>query len=153
VKGAGTDIWGATDGFHFDWQTLSGDGSVSAHVTSQTNTSPYAKAGVMLRLSTSASAPFYDVIVQPGQRIEVEYRANQGGTAVMAAAVAGAAPVYLKATRSGSTYSAYSSSDGINWMLIPGSTVTVSGLSGTLLTGLAVTSHQSGVLSTVTFNP
>ena len=61
----------------------------------------------------------------------------------------GTTPAYLKVARAGNTFTAYTSADGVKWVLIAGSTVTMS-LPSTVLEGLAVTSHHSGVLSTVT---
>jgi hypothetical protein len=54
--GGGSDIWGTSDSFHLVSQNLSGDGTVSAQVTSQHNTSAWAKAGVMMRASTDPGA-------------------------------------------------------------------------------------------------
>ncbi len=64
----------------------------------------------------------------------------------------GAAPAYVKVARAGTTYTAYTSSDGVNWTLIPSSSRTMSNLSGTVQMGLAVTSHSAGALSTATFD-
>ena len=152
VQGAGSDIWGTSDQFHYAWQALPGDGTVSAHVTSQTNTSAWAKAGVMLRLSSDPAAPFYALYVTPSNGVVVQYRATAGGNASQAASIAGATPVYLRVGRSGTTFTAYTSPDGTTWTAIAGSTVTLSSLSGSLLAGLAVTSHNGGALSSVTFD-
>ena len=59
--------------------------------------------------------------------------------------------VRLQVGRVGSTFTAYTSSDGVTWSAIPGSTVSLS-LSGPLLQGLAVTSHNPASLSTVTLD-
>jgi hypothetical protein len=48
VSGAGSDIWGTGDGFAFVHQPLR-DGGVFANLTSEGNTNPFAKAGVMIR--------------------------------------------------------------------------------------------------------
>src|SRR5438876_4063460 len=45
----GVDIWNTSDQFHFVYQQLSGDVDLIARIDSQVNTSPWAKAGVMLR--------------------------------------------------------------------------------------------------------
>ncbi|MDB5076105.1 MAG: hypothetical protein JWO42_2284, partial [Chloroflexi bacterium] len=152
VRGSGGDIWTTGDQFHFDWQTLGGNGSASTRVISQTNTNAWAKAGVMLRGSTAPSSPFYAILVTPGNGITVQYRATSGAAAVKAAQPAGAVPVYLKVTRAGTAFTAYTSSNGVSWTLVPGSTITLSGLTGTLLAGLAVTSHNAGTICTVTFD-
>ena len=148
IQAGGSDITGTSDQFHFDWQSMTGDGTVSAHVVSQTNSSSNAKAGIMLRTSTDPGSPNYAVLVSPGAGIKVQVRSAQGGTTTKIANPTGTTPVYLQVTRSGNTLSSYTSSDGTTWTLIPGSTATVS-LGSTVLAGLAVTSHNSGVSCTV----
>jgi outer membrane lipoprotein-sorting protein len=151
INAGGSDITGTADQFHFVWQTLAGDGSISAQVVSQTNSSANAKAGVMFRASTDPGSPNYAVLVSPGAGIKVQERSTQGGTTTKLANPSGSIPAYLKVTRSGNTFAAYTSADGVTWTLIPGSTFTMS-LGSTLLEGLAVTSHNSGVLGTVTMD-
>jgi outer membrane protein assembly factor BamB len=149
IQGAGGDIYNAADQFHFVWQSLAADGSVSAHVLTQTNTSAWAKAGVMLRLSSDPGAPYYAVFITPGNGVTVQVRATQGGTTNKVATATGTVPIYLKITRTGSSFGAFTSGDGATWTLIPNSTVTVASLTGSLLEGLAVTSHNAGALCTV----
>ena len=151
IKAGGADITGTADQFRFVWQTLSGDGSLTARVASQANTSSNAKAGVMLRATTDPGAPNYAVLVSPGAGIKVQVRSAQGGTTTKIANPAGTAPVYLKITRSGNAFTAYTSPDGVTWTLIPGSAATL-GLGTSLLAGLAVTSHNTGTLGTVTMD-
>jgi hypothetical protein len=55
-------------------------------------------------------------------------------------------PVYLRVARAGTAFTAYTSADNSAWTPVPGSTVTIGGLTGPLLEGLAVTSHNSGSL-------
>jgi hypothetical protein len=151
IQAGGSDITGTSDQFHYVWQSLTGDGSASARVVSQTNSSSNAKAGIMLRSSTDPGSPNYAVVVSPGAGIKVQVRSAQGGTTTKVANPPGTVPVYLKVTRSGNTFSAFTSSDGVTWILIAGSTATVS-LGTTVLAGLAVTAHNSGVMGTVTTN-
>ena len=151
VSGSGGDIWFTADQFHYVWQSLAGDGSIAAHVLSQTNTADWAKAGMMLRQTTDANSPFYAAFVTPGNGIIVEYRTGQGNNAQELVAFAGTVPTYLMVARSGSTYSAYTSGDGLSWTLVAGSSITLN-MSGPLLAGVAVTSHNGGLLSTATFN-
>lgn len=151
VNAGGNDIFGTADQFHYVWQSLTGDHSVSARVSSQTNTSSSAKAGVMLRQSADASSPFYDAMVTPGNGIKVQYRATPGGSAVTKATITRTTPAYLKVARSGSSYTAYTSSDGATWTAVPNSSVTIS-MSSTVLAGLAVTSHNTVAQGTATFD-
>jgi hypothetical protein len=147
----GTDITGSADQFHFVWQSMTGNGSVSAEVASQTDSSSNAKAGIMLRAGTDAGSPNYAVLVSPGAGIKVQVRTTDGGTTTKLANPAGTVPAYLEVARSGNTFSAYTSPNGVTWTLIAGSTYTFNpGI--TLLAGLAVTSHNAGTAGTATFD-
>ena len=150
VSGSGTDIGGTLDQFHFVWQPLTSDGGISAQVLTQTNTNSRARAGVMLRQSTDPSAPFYAVVATPQSGIFVLDRTKQGGGVHTLIILAGTVPVYLQVQRTGTTYTASTSSDGVTWTPIPGSSVTL-GPTGTWLAGLAVTSHTTAKISTATF--
>jgi len=155
VSGGGGDIWGTADAFHFVNQTLTADGTVTAHVTAQSNTSPWAKAGVMLRATTDPGSPYYAAFVTPGNGVVVQWRTAQGASTAQVA-TPGTTPTYLRVgryTTAGNIYyTAYTSSNGTTWTMVPGSTQVLTGLSGTLLAGLAVTSHSQGTSSTVGFD-
>ena len=58
VDGAGVDVYGANDQFHYVYQTLNGDGTIVARVRYQTNTSSSAKAGLMIKQSATAGARY-----------------------------------------------------------------------------------------------
>jgi hypothetical protein len=60
-------------------------------------------------------------------------------------------PLYLKLVRSANTFTAYTSSDGVTWTLVPGSSQTIA-MPSSILAGMAVTSHNTGALSTATFD-
>ncbi|MGA3220766.1 MAG: PQQ-binding-like beta-propeller repeat protein [Acidimicrobiales bacterium] len=150
VQGGGGDITGISDSFRFIAESQETDGTVSAEVASQSDTDPYAKSGVMVRVSTSDTSAYYGVFVTPANGIQVQYRTQEaGGTASLA--VSGTAPTYLEISRSGDTYTAYDSSDGANWNEIAGSTVSIPTLVGTLQAGLAVCSHDALALNTTVF--
>jgi hypothetical protein len=151
IAGGGADIGGSSDQFHFVSAPLTGSGTVRARVLSQTDSSAQAKAGVMLRASADPASPEYSVVLTPGAGIKVQLRSTQGGTTTKLANPAGAVPAYLEVTRTGSTFTASTSPDGVDWTVIPGSSATVS-LPATLLGGLAVTSHTGGASSTVTMD-
>ncbi len=151
VSGSGTDIGGTVDQFHFVWQPLTADGGISVNVLTQTNTNSRARAGVMLRQSTDPSAPFYALVVTPQSGLFVLDRKKQGGSvSTVVNLLAVPVPVYLQVQRSGTTYTASTSSDGSTWTPISGSSVTL-GPTGTWLAGMAVTSHTTAKVSTATF--
>jgi hypothetical protein len=93
----------------------------------------------------------YAVEMTPSNGIAVQYRSSAGATAAQLTAVAGAPPVYVRADRSGSTFSGYTSSDGISWTAVPGSSVTLN-VSGAMLAGLAVTSHNTSMTASDVFD-
>ena len=74
VDGSGADIWGSSDQFNYVSQPLTGDGSIVAQVTSQSDTDPWAKAGVMIDQSTTTGGlPYALLAVTPGNGIHFEY--------------------------------------------------------------------------------
>lgn len=150
VTGGGADIWDTADQFHFACQPLTGDGSTTARVTSQTTSDPWAKAGVMVRASTAAGAAHAMVVVTPGSGIAFQYRTSTGATSTHVAGPFAAAPQWVRLTRSGTTITGLASSDGTSWTTI-GSTSAVA-LGSSARTGLAVTSHSTTATSTAVFD-
>jgi len=130
---------------------MAGDGSLSARITSQSPTEEWAKAGLLVMASTDSQGPHYGVFMTPSHGILVQYRTATGASAQEAATAPGNPPLYLKIVRAGATFTACTSSDGANWTMVPGSSVTLQ-VSGPLLAGLAITSHMSGTLGTATFD-
>jgi hypothetical protein len=153
VAAGGGDISNPTDQFRFESQPVSGDATLRAHVAAQGGTNAWAKAGLMIRQSADAQAPYYSVLVTPGNGVVVQYRTAQAGPTSYPSRIAGTAPLYVQLVRSGATtFSAATSADGVTWAPAPNSTVTIAGLAGTALSGLAATSHDTTHLSTVTFD-
>ena len=153
IQGGGGDIAGTSDQFRFIAQALAGDGTVSARLASLTNTNPWSKAGIMLRADTTAGAAYYALMLTPGNGLVVQYRNAAGAVTNQPVLLSGpAAPLYLSITRTGTTFSASTSSDGVTWTVVSGSSVALSGLTGSLLAGMAVTSHDTSQLATATFS-
>jgi len=147
VNGAGTDIWGTNDQFNYVYQSVTGDGNgtLIARVTSQTNTSSNAKAGIMFKQSATAGDPYILIAVAPGGGIKVQYNFNGsigGGTFTFP-------NVWMKLTRVGDKFSAYVSSDGVNWTLIIAKTLT---MNTNITAGLFVCSHNASAIGTATFD-
>ncbi len=152
VRGSGTDIWGIADAFNFCYRPVSGNSSITARVTSVQNTSSTAKAGLMFRDSTTATAGRYAMIsVSPGAGIKFEYRTNNNGTATSAGTASGSAPVYLRLTRTSNSFSAFYSSDGTAWTQL-GSAVTISRMASSAYEGFAVCAANNTALNAATFN-
>ncbi|MEN8862392.1 MAG: DUF1800 family protein [Lentimonas sp.] len=74
LQGSGVDIWDQLDEFHFMYQSLDGDGEITAQVTSLTNTHVWAKAGVMMRNSLSADSVHVMTLVSAANGVASESR-------------------------------------------------------------------------------
>ena len=146
VKGAGADIWGTADSFQFASRSLGGVGEIVAHVASMTNTHTYAKAGVMIRDSMSASSPHVTVDVKPNGTVEFLARTAQGGPTTY---LGGGTGNWVKLVRNGG-FTAYVSKDGSTWQLVGSTQVAM--LSATVRMGLAVCSVNVGALNTAVFD-
>jgi outer membrane protein assembly factor BamB len=154
LQGGGFDIYFKVDQFHYVWQSLAGDGAVSARVSAETsvNGNEYAKFGVMLRQSTDTSSPYYAALVTPSHGIFIQYRRKRGaGTGELLLPATYKVPIYLKVDRSGNIFTAYTSEDGVTWTAVPGSSIEIN-IAGPMLAGLTVTSHNPGSLRVVTFD-
>ncbi len=149
VTGAGADIGGAADAFHFVYQPLSGDGQVIARVSSQQGSSPWAKAGVMIRETLSAGSSQAGMFVTLGNGVLFENRACSGCATVTSTAVAAKAPYWVWIVRQGNTFTGFASSDGAHWTLVSSATIN---MASTVYVGLAVTAHTATTSSTASFS-
>ncbi len=95
---------------------------------------------------------YYAILVTKGNGIVIQWRTAQGVTTHQIGGITGTAPTYIAVARQGNLYTAYTSSDGVHWTLVPKSSVTMSGMSGAVLAGMAFTSHNAKALGTVTFD-
>lgn len=146
VIGSGADIEGTSDEFRYVYQTSSGDCSIVARVATQQSTDPWAKAGVMIRQTTAAGSRCAGVFITPGNGVTFQRRTSTGGGTIATTISGVTAPRWVKLTRTSNTFRADYSADGVNWTQV-GANVSISmGTSTTL--GLAVTSHNDGVLCT-----
>lgn len=151
IKGAGKDVWRASDQFHFVWQSLSGNSTVSAQLLTLAKTDPLAKAGIMLRVNTDADSPYYAVFVTPGAGLTVQYRTIQGLNAqIVTQNNAFTPPTYLRVARWNNIFTTYVSPDGVTWTALDGSSAPMN-VNGAMLGGIVVTSHLSSALGSATF--
>lgn len=147
VEGSGADIWGTSDEFRFVYQPIHGDCTVTVRIIGMKNTSGWAKAGVMVRQSLETDSAYVLNFVSPAHGVALQRRPVTGGGAGGVCEQAGlAAPHWVRLTRSGDTFSASHSSDGLDWT--PLGTTTVP-MTGTLYAGLAVCSNNDGAINQV----
>ena len=115
VKGAGTDIWNQSDQFAFLNVDTINSQSLSARVTSQTNTDPWAKAGLMFRETANAGSSFVMLIATPGNGLHLQYRDGTGNGCTDVSYGNFTLPVFLKLDKTDSSFVASKSTDGSKW--------------------------------------
>jgi regulation of enolase protein 1 (concanavalin A-like superfamily) len=151
VTGAGTQIYGTADMFHFVYQPLSGDGTIVARVVSVQGASGYGSAGVMLRETLSAGSANAKTSYWPAYHaIYFDERSSTGSSTAEPGALAASLPYWLKVTRSGNVFTSYASLDGVNWTQL-GTSQTIT-MASTIYAGLAVNSGSSSTAATATFD-
>jgi regulation of enolase protein 1 (concanavalin A-like superfamily) len=158
VTGSGADVWGTADEFHWVHRRASGDFTFDARVDRVDNVDRWTKAGLMIRSSGSPSSQYAFVLATPTSQkgIAFQGRTTNGGAAVQVAQTtavpAVVAPVDLRITRMGNTIAAYARrvSEDDGWHLL--GTLTMTALPADVDVGLAVTSHDDGVLATAQFS-
>jgi hypothetical protein len=73
------DIWGTSDGCHFAWQQLKGDGEIVARVLSVEQTQNHAKGGIAIRESLAADARHATMVDTPMDGAQFLVREEKGG--------------------------------------------------------------------------
>jgi hypothetical protein len=148
LVGAGTGIGGSADGFTFASRPATGDGSIVARVTGLANTGS-ARAGIVIRSSTSASAAFAAILITPSNGLIFSRRLVDGGASSQSFLPGVAAPRFLKLTREGNSVSVFHSADGATWTQF-GSAVNVA-LGADPRVGLAATATSTTATTTASF--
>jgi RHS repeat-associated protein len=150
VKGSGQGTYASVDGFHFVYQPLSGDGTIVARVVSSAGGGGGPEAGVMIRETLDPGARYAFEGYYAACCIYMWGRITPNTSAFDQADIAPNLPYWVKLIRSGSSFSTYGSTDGVNWSQL-GSTVTIS-MAQNVYVGLAVSSDYPATTTTATFD-
>jgi ABC-type transport system involved in multi-copper enzyme maturation permease subunit len=145
-----------SDSFSFARQPLTGNGTLTAEVTSLTGEhvdlnggraqvgsgmvpglADWAKAGIIIKQSTHQGSAYAAMMVTGGHGVRMQDNFT-GDTGGMPGAVSAAHPRWLRLTRSGDTITGYDSADGTRWTQV--GTVRLTGLSSTVQVGMFATS-------------
>ena len=138
------------DDFYFVHQPLTGNGSLTARLTSLTgrypsggyNTTtgtagwssglqPWSKAGILIKENTTQGSMYAAIMVTGSHGVHFQYNFLHD---VTGGASSLKAPVWLRLTRSGDTITGYSSADGAHWSMAGSATLT--GLGSTAQIGM-----------------
>ena len=152
IRGAGADIWGTADAFRFTYAELWERDGITGRVRSLGDTHAWAKAGVMVRESTSPGSPHVMVIVSPGKGVAMQYRRTENGPSESTTPRPASAPVWLRLTwdATGTRYVGWMSKDYVTWTEV--GRVTLDVRADYAKGGLAVTSHNASKLTTAIFD-
>jgi hypothetical protein len=99
-----------SDEFEFVYQSLTGDGTVTARVTMQQDSGTRPSAGLVVKDGLTSGSRYVSVAVTPkdGVHLRADYHTDIRGSAHTA-------PVWLRLTRAGDTVTAEESADGQHW--------------------------------------
>lgn len=123
------------DSFYFVHQPLTGDGSITVRVTSLTGVvvtsgavatpgqpqadtrpgvQPWAKAGLIIRASTTAGSAYAAIMVTAAHGVRFQYNYTHDSSG-LPGTVSAASPRWLRLARSGNIITGYDSADGRTW--------------------------------------
>ena len=124
----GPDGEAVNDSFYFVHESIQGNGSITAQVTSLTGQvsaggpgagakaglAPWAKAGIIVKQSGAQGSAYAAMMVTAahGVRMQYDYTHDTPG---LAGTVSAGAPRWLRLTRSGDTITGYDSVNGTTW--------------------------------------
>jgi len=155
MSAIGADVWGTADEFRYAYKSLTGDGSIVARVDSVGNSNAWAKAGVMIRETLEPGSAHAMVVVTPSSGVSFQRRPEADASSVGTTEGGLTAPYWVKVTRSGNTFTAERSADGITWVSITadaaGSTEDIA-MGSEVFIGLALTSHDAGISTGAQFS-
>jgi ABC-type transport system involved in multi-copper enzyme maturation permease subunit len=157
------------DSFYVVHQPLTGDGSITARITSLTGLyppngaepagqgasagmkpglQPWTKAGLIVKQNTTQGSAYAAIMVtgSHGVRMQYNYTADIAGPTDTQAVVSAASPRWLRLTRTGDTFTGYESADGTHWTIV--GTAHLAGLTATVQAGLFAASPDYTVTKT-----
>ena len=147
LTGAGADVWGTADAFHFTHQQLTGDGQIVARVAALSATHAWHKVGVMIRNDLTPGSAHGFMLVSYGKGLAFQRRVAANGDSTHTAGPLITAPQWVKIARAGDVITASWSSDGTTWNVVGSDTIP---MGPTVYIGLANSSHNPAALGTAT---
>jgi len=124
---------GVLDQGHFAQAVLTGDGELVARVVGQERSSPWAKAGLMIRADERPGGRYAALVVTPDHGVRWQTGFDTAGPGRAATT-----PHWLRLVRAGDTVTGYASTDGASWRRVGGTTL--SGLPDSAPVGMFVAS-------------
>ena len=149
VTGGGVNMWGSTDAFHFVWQRVAGDLTLTTDVRLLgTGGQPHRKAGWVVRQGLEPDSPYASAVVHGDGLTSLQYRQVPGGTTLEVRSPL-VRPVTLRLERRGNTFTLRAAREG-EQLQTAGSAEVV--LHDPVYVGLAVCSHDAEALESASFS-
>jgi TolB protein len=150
ITGAGENIWGKRDQFHYVWREFSGDFELSATMKFLGNGAEHRKAGIMLRQSLDPSAAYADVVIHGSGMPALQWRSSQGDdTDTFDFPVQGPGDFKIKLVRSGVKIYLYAAKGDDELKKMANTEVS---FQSPVLIGLFVCSHHAEASDTAVFS-
>lgn len=150
LTASGANIWGTSDAFRFVSRPARGDVDLAARVRFVgEGRNPHRKAGLMIRATRAADAPYVDAVVHGNGLVSLQYRETAGGDTKQVTASVEAAAVELLLSRRGDVFTLLAGAPGTP--LQEAASVRVA-LPGETEAGLALCSHEADRLETAVFS-
>ena len=152
INGDGLDMFSGNDGFFYVYQPWAGDGQMRIRMNTLQEYWGN-QAGIMVRESLDPRARYVSLSARPSEGMaqggDLRVKTTTGGVPAKVASADQPGPVWLDLIRSGATFSAYLSRDGVNWTALGTTTLA---LNSSVLIGAYVASAQRNVWMTADFD-
>ena len=145
ITASGADIWGTADAFHFVYQPLNGDGTITARVDSVQEAYVWSKAGVMIRETLAANSKQAIMLVSAARGAALQWRPTTGGASSSVSGSTSAPPRWVRLVRTGDAFTGYESADGVTWIQVSSQSIP---MAANVMVGLAVASHNTSATTT-----
>lgn len=151
LTGSGMGLEEVSDSIRFAWRSLTGDGTVTARVTSfAANNGGKAFGGVMMRSSLNRESTNVAASLISGGGVRFTRRFEEASYTEPTALTL-RAPYWVRVKRVGNNFTGYRSEDGITWVQ-QGSTSVIATMPANALWGLAVTAKTNVETSEVKYD-
>ncbi len=147
----GSGITSTSDQFRYVYQTLSGDGSITTRVTSQSGTSTNSLTGLIIRETTNSGSRFASVLRRGSgsNNMRAIRRTSSGGSISSNTSNSQTPPnCWMRVTRTGNSFAMQSSTNGTSWSAIATTTIT---MATDMTVGLVVSSGSNTTFDTDLF--
>lgn len=148
VTGGGANIWGSKDAFHYVFEQVNGDVTLTSQISwVGQGTEAHRKAGIMIRASLAPDSPYVDVMVHGNGMTSLQYRETPGGTTKEARSDLNA-PKVIRLERRGDQFTLYAGDTADD--LKPTGPLTLH-LADPVFIGFAVCAHNNALSETAIF--